>query len=105
MVLEPPREALYARCDARVLGMLEQGAAEEVRALTARGLPEDRPAMKAVGVREVAAWRRGDLTREAAVERVQRETRRYAKRQLTWFRNQTPQWPRLEGFGEAAHLD
>ena len=104
LVIEPPRDALYARCDARVAAMLEHGALEEVRALTARELPQDLPAMKAVGVRELAANLRGELTREEAVERVQRETRRYAKRQLTWFRNQTPQWPRVEGFGEAAHL-
>ena len=104
-VLQPARDELYARCDARVRQMLEQGALEEVAALAARGLPGDRPAMKATGVRELAAWLRGELTREEAVERMQRETRRYAKRQLTWFRNQTPAWPRLEGFGEAAHLD
>ena len=104
VVLEPPREALYRRIDARVLQMLEEGALEEVRALAARDIPSDRPAMKATGVREFAAHLRGELTREEAVERVQRETRRYAKRQLTWLRNQTPEWPRVEGFGEAAHL-
>ena len=104
LVLEPPREALYARIDARVLQMLEEGALEEVGALAARGLPADRPALKATGVREFAAHLRGELTLAEAVERVQGETRRYAKRQLTWFRNQTPQWPRLAGFGEAAHL-
>lgn len=104
LVLEPDRAALYARIDGRVLQMLEQGALEEVRALVARGVPEDRPAMKATGVREFAAFLRGELTREEAVARVQQETRRYAKRQFTWFRNQTPHWPRLAAFGETAHL-
>ena len=104
MVLEPPRAALYARIDARVLTMLDHGALEEAAALDARALPADKPAMKATGVREFASLARGELTRDEAVERVQRETRRYAKRQLTWFRNQTAGWPRLEGFGEAAHL-
>ena len=104
LVLEPPREALYARIDARVLAMIEQGAVEEAAALAARGLRPDLPAMKATGVREFAGFARGELTRDEAIERVRRETRRYAKRQLTWLRNQTPEWPRLEGFGEAAHL-
>ena len=104
LVLEPARDALYARCDQRVLRMLEQGALDEVRALAGRGVPEDRPAMKATGVRELTAHLRVELTREEAVDRVHRETRTYAKRQLTWLPNQTPHWPRLEGFGEAAHL-
>jgi tRNA dimethylallyltransferase len=56
-------------------------------------------------VRELAGLLRGELTRDEALERLQRETRRYAKRQLTWFRNQTPEWPRLAGVGEGAHLD
>ena len=104
VVLEPPRPELYRRIDARVPQMLEQGALEEVAALVARGLRPDLPAMKATGVREFAACVRGELTREEAVARVQQETRRYAKRQLTWFRNQTPAWPRLAGVGETAHL-
>jgi tRNA dimethylallyltransferase len=96
VVLEPPREALYARCDARFEAMLAEGAFEEVATLAARALPEDRPVLKAVGVRELAAHLAGGLTREQAVEAAQRQTRRYAKRQLTWFRNQTPRWPRID---------
>lgn len=96
VVLEPPREALYARCDARFEAMLAEGALEEVAALRTRALPGDRPVLKAVGVRELAAHLAGELTRAQAVEAAQRETRRYAKRQLTWFRNQTPLWQRIE---------
>lgn len=95
VVLEPPREALYARCDMRLLQMIQQGALDEVRALTARGLPSSLPAMKAVGVRELAAHLAGEQSMEEAIAAAQQETRRYAKRQMTWLRNQTPAWPRL----------
>jgi len=94
LVVEPDREALYANCDARVARMVEAGALEEVRALVARGLAPDLPAMKAVGVREFAAHLAGATTLEAAVEATRQATRNYAKRQLTWFRNQTPGWER-----------
>lgn len=95
MVVEPDRAALYANCDLRVSQMVEQGALEEVRALVARGLPPDLPAMKAVGVREFAAHLAGETTPEAAVDATRQATRNYAKRQLTWFRNQTPGWARV----------
>jgi len=95
VVLEPAREALYARCDERLLAMVEQGALEEVRTLMARGLDPLRPAMKAVGLRELAAHLSGELSLEATIAAAQQETRRYAKRQMTWFRNQTPGWPRI----------
>ena len=98
MVVEPDRATLYAHCDLRVGQMVEQGALEEVRALMARGLSPDLPAMKAVGVREFAAHLAGETTLEAAVEATRQATRNYAKRQLTWFRNQTPGWARHPGF-------
>ncbi len=88
LVLEPDRETLYANCDARVLTMMEGGAVEEVRALIARDLDPALPAMKAMGVREIAAWLAGKATRAEAVDTLQQATRNYAKRQLTWFRNQ-----------------
>jgi len=94
-VLEPERPALYARCDARVPTMVTDGALEEVRALTARGLPDTAPVMRALGVRPFAAHLAGGLDLDAAIAQVQADTRRYAKRQLTWFRNQTADWPRL----------
>ena len=96
VALEPPRAELYARCDARFTGMIQAGAIEEVRALLARGLDPALPAMKAVGVRELGAFVRGELGRDEAVALAQQETRRYAKRQLTWLRNQTPDWPRID---------
>lgn len=94
-VLDPPRAELYARCDARLATMIEQGALDEVRAVEARGLDPALPALKAVGYREFAAHLRGETTLDQALDAARQETRRYAKRQLTWFRNQTPDWERI----------
>ena len=95
LVVEPDRATLYANCDLRVGQMVEQGALDEVRALTARGLSPDLPALKAVGVREFAAHLAGETTLDQAIDATRQSTRNYAKRQLTWFRNQTPGWRRL----------
>jgi tRNA dimethylallyltransferase len=95
VVLEPPREALYAACDARLAAMFDAGAIEEVAPLHARRLDPALPAMKAVGVREIIEHLEGRTSRDEALARAQQETRRYAKRQLTWLRNQTPDWPRI----------
>src|SRR5690606_11631961 len=100
VALEPDREALYARCDARLVTMVQQGAVEEVRALAARRLDPGLPAMKAVGVREFAAHVRGETTLAEGLEAAQRETRRYAKRQLTWMRGRMADWSRITA-GEA----
>lgn len=95
VVILPDRAELYARCDARFDAMLAGGALDEVRRLLARALDANLPVMKAVGVRELERHLAGDLTLEAAADLARRETRRYAKRQLTWLRNQTPDWPRI----------
>lgn len=87
-VVMPPREVLYTRCDARFIQMMEMGAIEEVRSLMARALNPDLPAMKILGVREIAAFLCGEVSRDDAVVRAQQMTRNYAKRQMTWFRNQ-----------------
>ena len=91
----PDRSELYARCDARFDAMLAGGGLDEVRALLAKGLEPNLPVMKAVGVRELERHLAGELTLEAAADLARQETRRYAKRQLTWLRNQTPDWPRV----------
>ena len=98
LVVEPERERLYASCDARVDMMMAQGALDEVRALVTRDLPPELPAMKAVGVRELADHLAGDLSLDDAVAAVKQSTRNYAKRQLTWFRNQQRDWHRDPGF-------
>ncbi|MCR5879020.1 tRNA (adenosine(37)-N6)-dimethylallyltransferase MiaA [Phenylobacterium sp. J367] len=95
VALEPPRDVLYARCDMRLEAMVRVGAVDEVRALLARNLDPDLPAMKAVGVREIAAHLRGEATLAQALAVAQMETRRYAKRQTTWMRGQMADWPRL----------
>lgn len=88
VVLDPPRADLYARCDARFDMMIDAGALAEVEALRERSLAPDLPAMKALGVPELLAFLAGDMTLEAARAAAQMATRRYAKRQGTWFRNQ-----------------
>jgi len=96
VALEPPRETLYARCDARLETMVAAGALDEVRALMDRELDPALPAMKAVGVRELAAHLRGETDLPAALAAAQQETRRYAKRQMTWMRGQMADWPRID---------
>jgi tRNA dimethylallyltransferase len=97
LILLPPRDGLYARCDARFARMLENGAVEEVEALLARGLDPALPVMRAIGVTEVTGFLRGTLSRDEALARGQQATRKYAKRQYTWFRRQPPQeWARCE---------
>ena len=105
VALEPPRETLYARCDARLEAMVRDGALQEVEALAARGLDSTLPAMKAVGVRELAAYLRGEVSLAEALDCAQRETRRYAKRQLTWTRNQMADWPRITASDAAAQWE
>ncbi|MFI4948583.1 MAG: tRNA (adenosine(37)-N6)-dimethylallyltransferase MiaA [Alphaproteobacteria bacterium] len=88
VLLAPPREGLYAACNARFLGMIAQGAVAEVATLAKRGLDPGLPAMKAVGVPELLQYWRGVIALEEAVALAQQATRRYAKRQMTWFRHQ-----------------
>ncbi len=88
LVLLPPRDRLQAACDARFRAMIAAGALEEVRALAARDLDPRLPAMKALGVPELAAHLAGETTLEQAVAAAQQATRRYAKRQATWLRTQ-----------------
>jgi tRNA dimethylallyltransferase len=89
LVLAPERGPLYAACDARFRAMIEQGALAEADAL--RDLDPGLPAFKALGLRELIAHLRGDGTLEAAIGAAQQATRRYAKRQTTWFRHQVPE--------------
>lgn len=88
----PDRDWLYERCDRRVQVMFETGGLDEVKALIDCHIPVDRPVMKALGVPEMAAFIQGQISREESVALLQRNTRRYAKRQLTWFRNQCRHW-------------
>ena len=79
------RAALYARIDARVDAMVESGLFEEVAALLAEGVPSDCTAMQAIGYKETAEALRGGISRAEAIALIKQNSRRYAKRQLTWF--------------------
>jgi tRNA dimethylallyltransferase len=92
----PPREALYARIDARFDAMLEQGTLEEVRTLSERGLDASLPAMRAHGVPHLIAHLEGRLSLDEAARRGKLDTRHYAKRQLTFARHQLPGFRWLE---------
>jgi tRNA dimethylallyltransferase len=87
------RQALVARIDTRFAAMLEAGALDEVRALAARNLDPMLPAMKAHGVPWLLRNLKGDISLDEAAEGARMDTRRYAKRQVTWFRNQMKDWP------------
>jgi tRNA dimethylallyltransferase len=80
------RSTLYARIDTRVDEQLAAGLVEEVRGLLSQGIPEDAPAMGGLGYKEIAGWLRGRYEYGEAVRRLKRNTRHFAKRQLTWFR-------------------
>ncbi len=94
IVLEPPRDDVYAACDARFAAMVSGGALDEVGALLKRAEAEKLnpalPVLKAVGYPELVAHLEGRMTLEAAIAAAQQQTRRYAKRQMTWFRHQLP---------------
>lgn len=87
VALSRPREALLVRIEARVHAMLRAGLEQEARALWERGLPGEAGAMKTVGYREWFPYFEGRRSREEAVQEILKNTRRYAKRQMTWFRS------------------
>jgi tRNA dimethylallyltransferase len=111
LILLPPRKWLYARCDERFAQMAERGAVAEVEALLARKLNPNLPVMRAIGVADLARYLLGEISLDEAIAAGQQATRRYAKRQYTWFAHQPPAaWPRfkealdVERLGEALAL-
>ena len=92
IVLSPEREVLRGRIARRLETMFATGAVEEVRALLALGLDPALPAMKAIGVPEIAAMLRGEIDQATAVARAITATHQYAKRQRTWFRGRMADW-------------
>ena len=81
------REKLYRRIDERVDAMIRAGLVDEVRGLLARGYTTDMVSMQGLGYKEIAAYLMGETGLEEAIERLKRNTRRFAKRQLSWFRH------------------
>jgi tRNA dimethylallyltransferase len=102
LVIAPEREAVYAAIHARFAAMIEEGALEEVRALLALGLDPSLPAMRAQGVRELASHLSGESSLEEAIAKAKTETRRYAKRQMTWLRRFMKDWEWFPDAGAAA---
>lgn len=95
-VIMPARDVLYGRINARFDKMLDGGGLPEVKALVNQGLPLDLPVMRAIGVKTLAEHLRGERSLASGIELAKRDTRRFAKRQMTWFRGQAQEWPRLE---------
>ena len=95
IVFEPPRDELYAKCEARIDWMIDNGVLDEVRVLMELNLEPSLPAMKALGVPELITHLRDKMTLEDAVSAAKQATKRYAKRQMTWFRGQIVQKHRV----------
>ncbi|MDI7863682.1 tRNA (adenosine(37)-N6)-dimethylallyltransferase MiaA [Rhizobiaceae bacterium n13] len=95
IVVQPERSVLYERIDRRFKAMMESGAVEEVQALLALELKPQMPVMKAIGVSQIAAMLKGELSADEVIDKSATATRQYAKRQMTWFRNQMDEsWSR-----------
>lgn len=106
LIVEPERQWVYDRCDARFVAMLDNGAIAEVEALLARELDPELPVMRAIGVPEIAAWLAGEIEADDVVVAGSQATRNYAKRQFTWFRRQPPpEWSRVHPDWESESID
>jgi tRNA dimethylallyltransferase len=98
IVLNPPREALYEKINARTESHFAAGLVDEVKRLRSAGVRDDTNALGSHGYRRVCEYLRGERTLESAIDRSKQDVRNYAKRQLTWFRRETV-WMWIEGFG------
>ena len=107
IVVLPERDVLRRRIDRRFAQMLDGGAVEEVEALLSLDLKSEMPAMKAIGVPQIAAMLAGTMTKAEVIETASAATRQYAKRQMTWFRNQLDEsWLRWDpDAGDATNPD
>ncbi|MBO7244091.1 MAG: tRNA (adenosine(37)-N6)-dimethylallyltransferase MiaA [Alphaproteobacteria bacterium] len=84
--LNPPRNILYERCDKRFIKMLTEGAIEEVKYLNS--INANGGITKAIGIKQISKWLKGEISNQEMIEDACKETRHYAKRQITWFKNQ-----------------
>jgi tRNA dimethylallyltransferase len=97
LVVLPERKLLHQRIDRRFAQMMDLGAVEEVKALLSLDVPSESPVMKAIGVSQIAAMLSGEMSRDEVIEKASAATRQYAKRQMTWFRNQMDEtWERID---------
>lgn len=104
IVVAPPRDVLYARIDARFDAMLEAGALDEARAIAALNLDPTLPFSRLLGLRPLIAHLNGEMTLDAARTRAQTDSRRYAKRQMTWLRKFMADWRWVETPEEGLQL-
>ena len=100
LVLMPARELLYERINQRFDEMIQEGALEEVKRLRALDLPDDLPVMKAIGMRSLGRYLDGEYGLDEGIRIAKQESRNYAKRQMTWLRNQMADWQRFESGDE-----
>ncbi|MGJ8563447.1 MAG: tRNA (adenosine(37)-N6)-dimethylallyltransferase MiaA [Alphaproteobacteria bacterium] len=91
-IILPDRAALYEKINTRFDNMMESGGIDEIKKVAARGLSPDLPMMKAIGLPPLLSYLRGELSLEDALFEAKRDTRRFAKRQFTWFRGQSEGW-------------
>ena len=104
-VLTMDRAALYRRIDMRVDQMMEQGLLEEVKRLRDEGVTSDMVSMQGLGYRQIFDYLEGIATLEEAVERIKKETRHFAKRQLTWFRREPEaRWIKVSEYGDRKQI-
>ncbi len=90
VLMDPPRDRLYERINRRVAEMVREGLVDEVRRLRAAGYGPEAPGMTGAGYREILALLQGAISLEEATEEIRRSHRKYARRQVTWFRHQLP---------------
>lgn len=99
------RQKLYERINKRVDMMLENGLVEEVQKLVSLGYDKYTVAMQGIGYKEILAYLRGDMSYEESIEKIKMESRRYAKRQLTWFRRlENVHWVNMDEFSETTEV-
>ncbi len=104
LLIHLPRDQIYQRCDARFLAMLDRGALDEVGLMMSR-YPLNAPIFKAIGAKQIAEYLWGEATWEQMIENATKETRHYAKRQLTWFRSKFDDFVRVDQFGQSLQQD
>lgn len=106
IILDRNREELYERINQRVDGMIQEGLFDEVKALIGRGLNNKNQAMKAIGYKEIYQYFLGHTSYEETIDLIKRNSRRYAKRQLTWFRRyENGFWLNLSNLSQGDALD
>lgn len=104
-VLLPERSGLYERINARFDNMLTGGGLDEAKAVFAKSYDESLPMMKAIGLQQFFPYLRGEVSLDACIEIAKRDTRRFAKRQFTWFRGQAKDWAQIQDLSQKKNFE